>query len=269
MSFVYQPVNLSAASVQGVLPVLHGGSSVASINGYLYGNGVSAFTGSPSIPFTDTTGTVNVQRGGTGATSLTANNVLLGNGTSPVQVVAPGSNGNVLTSNGTTWVSSAAAGGGGFTSGTSISLSGSSATFTGIPSGTKFIIVEINNIWITNGPLWIQLGTSSGINTTTYTSGTIKNVSTGTHTSAAGVGDSFRVYLNNATAGLMGHYFLSLENASTNNWVGSGVSWVTDGSGVVTGGGNVFLSSACTQLRLTVDSGQTFQAGSANILYSS
>jgi hypothetical protein len=36
---------------------------------------------------------------------LTANNVLLGNGTSALQVVAPGTSGNVLTSNGTTWVS--------------------------------------------------------------------------------------------------------------------------------------------------------------------
>jgi hypothetical protein len=49
---------------------------------------------------------VGVANGGTGATSLTANNVILGNGTSAVQVVAPGANGNILTSNGTTWVSS-------------------------------------------------------------------------------------------------------------------------------------------------------------------
>lgn len=48
-----------------------------------------------------------VGSGGTGATSLTANNVILGNGTSAVQVVAPSTNGNVLTSNGTTWVSQA------------------------------------------------------------------------------------------------------------------------------------------------------------------
>jgi hypothetical protein len=56
-----------------------------------------------------TTGTLPVNRGGTGATSLTANNVLLGNGTSALQVVAPGTSGNVLTSNGTTWASSAPA----------------------------------------------------------------------------------------------------------------------------------------------------------------
>lgn len=58
---------------------------------------------------TGVTGTLPVANGGTGATSLTANNVLLGNGTSALQVVAPGASGNLLTSNGTTWVSSAPA----------------------------------------------------------------------------------------------------------------------------------------------------------------
>lgn len=53
------------------------------------------------------TGTLPVARGGTGAATLTANNVLLGNGTSALQVVAPSTSGNVLTSNGTTWTSSA------------------------------------------------------------------------------------------------------------------------------------------------------------------
>jgi hypothetical protein len=58
------------------------------------------------------TGIVAVANGGTGASTLTADNVILGNGTSAVQFVAPGSNGNVLTSNGTTWTSSAPSGGG-------------------------------------------------------------------------------------------------------------------------------------------------------------
>ena len=46
-----------------------------------------------------------VASGGTGATTLTLNNVLLGNGSAAPQVVAPGTSGNVLTSNGTTWSS--------------------------------------------------------------------------------------------------------------------------------------------------------------------
>lgn len=54
------------------------------------------------------TGTLPVGSGGTGATSLTLNSVLLGNGTSAVQTVAPGAVGNILQSDGTTWVSVAA-----------------------------------------------------------------------------------------------------------------------------------------------------------------
>ena len=46
-----------------------------------------------------------VASGGTGAATLTANNVMLGNGTSAVQFVAPGASGNALVSNGTTWAS--------------------------------------------------------------------------------------------------------------------------------------------------------------------
>jgi hypothetical protein len=72
-----------------------------------------ALAGSANFTFNGTTATINtlnltnalgVAYGGTGTSSLTANNVVLGNGTSAVQVVAPSTNGNVLTSNGTTWV---------------------------------------------------------------------------------------------------------------------------------------------------------------------
>jgi hypothetical protein len=58
---------------------------------------------------------VAVADGGTGASSITANSVILGNGTSALSgnLVAPGTTGNVLTSNGTTWTSAAASGGGG------------------------------------------------------------------------------------------------------------------------------------------------------------
>jgi hypothetical protein len=72
-------------------------------------------------------------KGGTGAATLTANNVLLGNGTSAVQFVAPSTNGNVLTSNGTTWTSAAA--GGGFPSGTAM-LFAQTAAPTGFTKST-------------------------------------------------------------------------------------------------------------------------------------
>lgn len=50
-------------------------------------------------------GILSVKNGGTGASTLTPNNVILGNGGSAVQFVAPSTSGNVLTSNGTTWTS--------------------------------------------------------------------------------------------------------------------------------------------------------------------
>jgi hypothetical protein len=66
---------------------------------------------------------LTVPNGGTGVTTLSANNVLLGNGTSALQTVAPGTTGNVLTSNGTTWTSAApTGGGGGITTGKAIAM---------------------------------------------------------------------------------------------------------------------------------------------------
>jgi hypothetical protein len=96
---------------------------------------------SPSITFSDgttqtsgittTAGVVGVAAGGTGASTLAANNVLLGNGTSALQAVAPGSNGNILTSNGTTWTSTAPAAGGVTSVATGNGLSGGTITSSG------------------------------------------------------------------------------------------------------------------------------------------
>jgi hypothetical protein len=58
----------------------------------------------------DVTDILTVANGGTGSNTLTLNNVLLGNGTGAVLAVAPGTIGNVLTSNGTTWRSVAPTG---------------------------------------------------------------------------------------------------------------------------------------------------------------
>jgi hypothetical protein len=49
-----------------------------------------------------------VADGGTGVSALTAENVLIGDGTNPVKFVAPGSSGNVLVSNGSAWTSAVA-----------------------------------------------------------------------------------------------------------------------------------------------------------------
>jgi hypothetical protein len=67
-----------------------------------------AITGGTITGITDLT----VADGGTGASSITANSVILGNGTSALSsnLVAPSTSGNILTSNGTTWTSAAPSG---------------------------------------------------------------------------------------------------------------------------------------------------------------
>ena len=100
--------SFAAGSVFGIrMTAADGDTFVAKVSG------PGSATDSALAAFDGTTGklvkqaaTVTVAQGGTGATTLTANNVLLGNGTSAVQVVAPGTSGNVLTSDGTTWASS-------------------------------------------------------------------------------------------------------------------------------------------------------------------
>jgi hypothetical protein len=87
---------------------------------------------------TGLSGSVPVANGGTGAASYTANSVLLGNGTSAFQTVAPSTSGNVLTSNGTSWTS-AAAPAGGFSN---MQVFTSSGTFT-VPAGITKVKVTV------------------------------------------------------------------------------------------------------------------------------
>ena len=91
--------------------VFNDGTNVAEIINY-----ITEFAAS-NVTITNALG---VASGGTGRATLTANNVVLGNGTTAVNFVAPGTSGNVLTSNGTTWVSQAAAG---VTTGKAIAMS--------------------------------------------------------------------------------------------------------------------------------------------------
>lgn len=78
-------------------------SSTTAISKLTVGATNAVLTVAAGIP--SWTATLPVASGGTGAATLAANNVLLGNGTSAVQTVAPGTAGNLLTSVGGTWAS--------------------------------------------------------------------------------------------------------------------------------------------------------------------
>ena len=98
--------------------------------------------------------TIGVANGGTGASSFAAGNVILGNGTSAFQVVAPGASGNVLTSNGTTWTSAAPTGGGGGGAGTASlvvptgTINGTNTAFTLPDSPTGDVVVFLNGLQV-------------------------------------------------------------------------------------------------------------------------
>lgn len=96
--FLANPTEAGAGTVTSVQ--VAGGTT-----GLTYSGG--PITGSGTITMA---GTLGVANGGTGANTLTANNVLLGNGTSSPLEVAPSTSGNVLTSNGATWQSTAPSG---------------------------------------------------------------------------------------------------------------------------------------------------------------
>lgn len=104
--------------------------------------GITGTISSSNLP------TITADKGGTGQTSLTANNVILGNGTSAVQFVAPSTNGNVLTSNGTTWTSSAINAGGVTTLVNNVTVgTGTSVTYSGLTlTSYKFLIITFNGV---------------------------------------------------------------------------------------------------------------------------
>jgi len=151
------------------------GTNVYLANDVIAGTGlsVSGNTVSLSAP-------VSVANGGTGRSTLTANYVLLGNTTTAVQMVAPGTSGNVLTSNGTTWASASANFGRGasvvktgsqsITTATTTALTWQSAVYDSssvysgatpsrltVPSGVSLVSLQAGVIWSPNGSGYRQV----------------------------------------------------------------------------------------------------------------
>jgi hypothetical protein len=102
-------VSITGGAINGTLI---GNSTAAAITGTTItastvfagsGASLSALNGSNI-----SSGTIAVGVGGTGIGTLTNNNVILGNGSNAVKFVAPGTAGNVLVSDGTTWTSNTA-----------------------------------------------------------------------------------------------------------------------------------------------------------------
>jgi hypothetical protein len=126
-----------------------------------------------------------VSSGGTGLATLTANNLLLGNGTGNVQFVAPGTSGNVLTSNGTTWTSSAG----------STFVSSVTATSPLSSSGGNTPDISLGTVPVTKGGTGVTSATAYAL----LAGGT---TSTGSVQSLASVGTSGQLLTSNGAGAL-------------------------------------------------------------------
>jgi len=179
-------------------------------------------------------GPLTVAVGGTGAATFAANNVLLGNGTSAFQVVAPGTTGNVLTSNGTTWTSTAAAAqtypGAGIANSTG-SAWGTSYTTTG--SGTVVALAttpSITNPTVTNYVETLYAPSAGSAFTISLANGTVQEITlnaNGTITLPSSVaGKSFTIIVTYS-----GSYSLTWAGGGTLKWAGGTTPTATSTSG--------------------------------------
>jgi hypothetical protein len=151
------------------------------------------------------------------------------------------------------------------TAGTALTTtSGTTASFTGIPSWVKRITVALLNV-STNGSSFCQLQLGAGSFATTgytstggaYTSGSATN----SVTSTTGL-----LILGSGSASDVRNVIATLVNISGNTWVMGSVG--SNNNELIQSGGSVTLSGALDRIRLTTVNGtDTFDAGSINILY--
>jgi len=147
------------------------------------------------------------------------------------------------------------------------STSGTNIDFTGIPSGTKRITVIFSSVTTSSTSLpLIQLGTSAGITSSGYSTGSSKLVDA-TAVAVTSGSAGFQIYKNVGAQTIIGAFRIC--NITGNNWVCEGV-WGSTSSTVVVGNtfGSIGLASALTSVRITTTNGtDTFSSGTLNILY--
>ena len=176
-----------------------------------------------------------------------------------------GSSGQVLTSNGSgsapTWSTAS----GGITLATSVATtSGTSVDFTSIPSTVKAITVMYSLVSTNgNGTPRVQLGTSSGVTTSGYV-GTSKGSSNTNLSGGFDVGNGFASSSNVFS----GQFHIRL--LSSNTWTANGMLGVsTTGADIGWCSGTITLGGTLDRIRFTNTGGDTFDAGSVNIMYES
>jgi hypothetical protein len=159
-----------------------------------------------------TGGPLAVAKGGTGATALASGSVLVGNGTSIVSLVAPGTTGNVLTSNGSTWTSAAGGGYAGFST-VLFAASGSWTPPTGITRAVIYCIGGGGGGGTVNGAVG-GTGGFGGVYITGLSGAYTITIGTGGAAGAAGTTSSFGSIIS-STGGAAGTTVAGANGSST------------------------------------------------------
>ena len=154
------------------------------------------------------------------------------------------------------------------TSGTAIATtSGTLHNFTGIPSWVKRVTVMFNDV-STGGTsdLQVQLGDSGGVETTGYASVSAATGG-GTQITPTAVVTTGMVVKNETGAGASFQGTVVFVNISGTTWTQSHSVVDTGTARCIFGSGAKTLSGTLDRVRITTVSGDTFDAGSVNILY--
>lgn len=228
---------------------------------------------------------LSVADGGTGLSTLTTAYGVVCAGTTatgPLQNAGTGTTGQVLTSNGSsaipTWqATTSVVNGSTLVRATAQTPSGSTQTpvvFTGIPSWVKRITVMLNGVsHYLNGTatthILIQLGTSSGIISSNYSS---MGMATGNASNTAGITSTAGFVIYAPTAALSVTGTMVIENFSSNIWVSTHTCTLSGttangryGSGIINLGAT--LDRLAVTVTGTVGTTNYIDAGSINIMY--
>jgi hypothetical protein len=161
----------------------------------------------------------------------------------------------------------------GFTLGTKVTASGTEVSFTGIPSTARMIIINTDGLSLTgagNPDLKLQLGDSGGIETTGYKATAVYLATNSGEASPGGAGytDSFVVnYQPDQSSAIHAQIILTCQDTSSNTWNFSNLGSAYSAGYIQCGAGVKSLSATLTQLKLSYSGGQSFDAGTINIMY--